>query len=225
VLGISLLAVGTLKAQEHRPPSAEAASEPDDSDVEFSEDFDLRSDELSPAAADTDEDPFGLKKLPAADNLPSAPEGADARSVRLAEKTVYRYGGPETRVRCIGQLKTKGIPKCRFRRTKLYCKDTWIKTCTEWATDFKQHALYVTMYGPPDMDKKQLREIKDACFVSAVSTALTGITLTIDGAAALVSGKLPIMESTFRTCIKTTETLGRLVVDEFRLKLESKEFW
>jgi hypothetical protein len=105
------------------------------------------------------------------------------------------------------------------------CEDTWISGCSGWATDFQQHAYVVVMYGTPDMDPGQLATIKDACFAAAVASQISGVTFTADTIAQILGSHRPIMESMLKTCIKTTETLGRIVVDDFRLELERKDFW
>lgn len=143
----------------------------------------------------------------------------------IATKTALQWGGPETRTRCIGWLKTKGLPSCHFEGIKLYCKDTWIETCSEWATDFKQHSYDIYMYGPPDMNPNQINQIKDACNISAVTTQLFGLPLAVDTIVNLFTDTRPIMESTMRTCLETTGVLGGLVAKGFRLELVKRGFW
>lgn len=143
----------------------------------------------------------------------------------IATRTALQWGGPEMRIRCIGYLKTKGLPTCRFEGIELYCKDTWIKTCSEWATDFKQHSYDIDMYGPPNMDPNQINQIKDACNISAITVQLFAIPFAVDTIVSLFTDTRPVMESMMRTCLQTTETLGRLHVKDFRLELVKRNFW
>lgn len=159
----------------------------------------------------------------------SLASNASAESVKLAEEVVYQYGGPETRTRCLASLKTKGVPSCRtvWNRwyPEVYCTDNWIETCTQWATDIQQHAYYITMYGTKDMDPGQVARIKNSCLASAIASQLGGINFAVDSAAQLLTSRRPIMEGIFITCLKTTQGLGRLVVSEFRLDTERRDFW
>ncbi len=128
---------------------------------------------------------------------------ASQATVKLAEKTVMTWGGPETRTRCIGYASGKW---------PWPAKGGW-KTCNEWATDLKQHRLYLEMYGPQDMEKGRLPAIKDSCLVAAVATGVA------------TAGNKGAITSAFTACVKTTEFLGRIVVSDFRLNVKTSNYW
>ena len=50
------------------------------------------------------------------------------------------------------EWKTLGVPTCHFEGWKLYCRDNWISGCSEWATDFYQHEVFLTVDGPDVAD-------------------------------------------------------------------------
>ncbi len=152
--------------------------------------------------------------------------GTDAPgAIRLAEQTVYQYGGPETRTRCVNTVRFKGIPACRLQGLTVICDDTWVETCNGYATDVMQHATVIVMYGPKGIDRSQLVQIKDACFASAVATQLSGITLLIDTVGQILSSKRPLMETALRACVATTSGLSQLVEKDFRLEVAQRNFW
>ncbi len=122
--------------------------------------------------------------------------------VKLATKTVIQHGGPETRTRCIGYASGKW---------PWPAKGGW-KTCNEWATDFKQHRVYVELYGPADMDGGQLTQIKDACMAAAVATGIA------------TGGNKTAIVGAFGTCVKTTEVLAGLFWD-VRIDVKTASFW
>lgn len=149
-----------------------------------------------------------------------------ADSLKIAESTVFSYDGPEIRSKCIGYLKTKTLPKkCHVSGWKISCPREELKTCSEWKTQLKRHGQYIVMYGPAGMDPHQADVIGKSCFTSGLAAGLAVGTLAYDSVAALFTSKRPILETTMRACIETTEGLGKIYTKDFHLSLESRDFW
>lgn len=147
--------------------------------------------------------------------------GAASAETRI-ERKLFQLGGPETRTRCINELKTKGLPACRVENWNLTCDDTWIITCSEWATDFQQHEFFLVVTGPDVADalKQTLTTAVERSFVAAIAAAAaTPGEVTIKTAAAITAFKL-----TFATEL-AVEPLLAAVKDQYQLGLQQKEFW
>lgn len=133
--------------------------------------------------------------------------------ILLGERTALQWGGPETRTRCVNWA-TGDWP----------WGVSW-KTCVGWATDFLRYVYVVRMYGPADMDPKQIDGIKDSCNVTAITSQLFLYPLAVDTVVSLFVDSRPAMEASMRACLATTTALGKLVESDFRLELEKREFW
>jgi hypothetical protein len=58
------------------------------------------------------------------------------------EAKLLQFGGPETRLARIGDIKTKGIPSCSMHHFHLQCHDNWITIkCGQKKAEFKQHSF------------------------------------------------------------------------------------
>jgi len=110
------------------------------------------------------------------------------------EKKIAQFGGPEIRMRCINEFKTKSIPACSVKGIRIRCKDKWIKSCSEWATDFKQHEFFIAVTGPdaPDALKRILNDAITHAFAVAV------------GVAAATPGEVAIKTAAAIAAFKTT---------------------
>ena len=136
-------------------------------------------------------------------------EAANARGSLLATQTVAQWGGHETRTRCINEA-------------KVYFLKKEMKTCVEWATDFKQHRLVVYMYGPDSISnpQEQLKEIADACLVAGIAAA--GIPAV---AASVIDLSTEVFLVPIHACLETQNVLSQVVAPGFELVLEEEAFW
>lgn len=141
------------------------------------------------------------------------------------EKKLLQVGGPETRSRCIKELKTKGVPKCKTEKKwpfKTTCTDTWIITCTEWATDFKQHEFFLVASGPdaPDALRVVLRNAIDKAFAAAIGVAAA----TPGEVGARVTAAVAAFKTTLGVELAAEPALASMR-DKFNLSLTQNSKW
>ncbi|TNC80865.1 MAG: hypothetical protein C9356_12125 [Oleiphilus sp.] len=102
---------------------------------------------------------------------------------------------------------------------------------------FKQHALYLDLYGPEEMRQQYARElttIKDACLTAGLvlQGTVTFLTAGLDHVVALITNRLDVLEETVRTCI-FAQNFGNAFVDfisdgaveTFELDVRSRHWW
>ena len=139
---------------------------------------------------------------------------------KIAEKTIYQYGGPETRTRCIREAWTKG-----FKCTKLKCRSVKWSTCREWATDFRQHGFSIALYGPINVTPKLLSVAKDVCFGTAIGVEAWG-GIAVDAIPTVFASRQPAMEETLRDCVGAINTtLTPLTLGLFKVELQRISHW
>lgn len=138
------------------------------------------------------------------------------------ERKLFQYGGPETRTRCIGQLKTKGVPKCRTRGIKIYCSDTWISTCSEWATDFKQHAFYLVVRGP-NAEKALERLIVGAIEIGLVA-AVAAAAATPGEVVIRLNAAIAAFDIAFTAELARQPAVAALK-NQYKISVRSRNFW
>ncbi len=133
-----------------------------------------------------------------------------------------QFGGPETRTRCVQEMKTKGIPDCRVRNWQVRCEDTWIITCTGWATDFMQHEIFLVASGP---------EV-DAALRSVVEDALLRSLAAAAAAAAATPGEAAIKSAAAVAAFKTVlfaslsgDAALIAVRDKYNISLDERSHW
>lgn len=147
---------------------------------------------------------------------------ASALAETRVETKLMQFGGPETRTRCINNLKTKGVPSCTVKNWTLKCEDTWIITCTEWATDFMQHEIFLIAAGP-DADKaveNVLRSALEKALVAAVAAAAaTPGEVAVKSAAAIAAFK-----ATLYAALAAEPALAALK-DQYNLSIEDRTHW
>lgn len=138
------------------------------------------------------------------------------------EKKLFQIGGPETRIRCINELKTKGVPKCKLMGFKVYCKDEWIKTCTEYATDLKQHEFFLVATGPDANQaiEKLLRDAIEKGLVAAVAAAEA----TPGEVAVRVSAAIAAFKVTLAAELSGKAALAS-AKDKYKLSLQERRHW
>lgn len=145
-----------------------------------------------------------------------------ATAATKVEKKLGQFGGPETRTRCIKELKTKGLPSCKVKSWKLKCKDSWVYACTEWATDLKQHELYLTVTGPdaPTALKIVLKKaVDDALLAAASAFAATPGEVVIRAAAAVKA-----FDTTFAAALAVEPALASMR-NNFQIGITERHHW
>lgn len=138
------------------------------------------------------------------------------------DKKLFQFGGPETRTRCIKELKTKGVPACTVKGFEVTCDDTWIVACTEWATDFMQHEYFLVVTGPdaPDALKQTLTRAVEHALTAAIAAAVaTPGEITARSAAAIATFKV-----TFAADLAVEPILAGMK-DQFHLSLRQESHW
>jgi hypothetical protein len=143
-------------------------------------------------------------------------------SAATFEKKLMQFGGPETRSRCIGYLKTKGIPACSVRHWKLYCQDRWIITCSQWATDFKQHEIFLIASGPNVQKalEQALHNAIDHAFAAAIAAAAaTPGEVSVRIAAAIAAFKAALAIDL------AAEPVLAALKDKFSLSVQDRPHW
>lgn|SRR5262249_13689151 len=138
------------------------------------------------------------------------------------EKKLMQFGGPETRTRCIGNLRTKGIPACTVHGWEVRCEDTWIETCTQWATDFYQHEIFLVASGPdvPEAAKQILVNALEQALAAAVAAAVaTPGEVAAKTAAAIAAFKITIVASL------GAQPLLAAVKDQYTLSIDNRGHW
>jgi hypothetical protein len=148
--------------------------------------------------------------------LASSSVASEAYAELRKEKKILQFGGPETRTRCIGNLKTKGAPACHFEGIKIYCHDTWIETCTEWATDLKQHEFFLVARGPevgPGLREGAQRALEQSLAAAVVAAASTPGEAGAKFTAGLAAFKIAI-EATMTGELKAIRDRCHLNLDE-----------
>lgn len=148
----------------------------------------------------------------------SAPARAEFRS----EKKIMQFGGPETRTRCIKLWKTKGIPACSMRGWEVRCEDRWMSGCSEWATDFYQHEIFLVASGPDveeALQKYAAEALERSLLAAAAAAIATPGEVAIKAAAAITAFKATLIVEFSN--ISGLAKLGH----EFELKLEDRGHW
>jgi len=138
------------------------------------------------------------------------------------EKKIMQFGGPETRIRCIGNLKTKGIPTCSVEHWHLTCHDNWIEACTQWATDFYQHEIFLVASGPdaPEAAKQILENALEQALGIAVATGIaTPGEAAVKLAAAVAAFKIAIVASL------SAQPLLAALKDQYTISVENRGHW
>lgn len=148
----------------------------------------------------------------------SAPAHADFRT----EKKIMQFGGPETRTRCIKLWKTKGIPACSMRGLEIRCEDRWMSGCSEWATDFYQHEIFLVATGP-DVDEALRQYAAEALEHSLVAAAAAAVAtpgeVAIKASAAVTAFKAMLIVEFSK--ISGLANLG----NKFEMTLEERGHW
>lgn len=138
------------------------------------------------------------------------------------EKKLFQFGGPETRTRCIKELKTKGIPACTVHGWEVKCDDTWIITCTEFATDFMQHEFFLVVSGPdaPEALKQTLTNAVEHALAAAIAAAVaTPGEVAVKTTAAIAAFKI-----TFAADLAVEPILAGMK-DKFNLSIQQHSQW
>jgi hypothetical protein len=151
--------------------------------------------------------------------LTTAP--AQASEVRV-EKKLIQFGGPETRTRCIKEWKTNGIPQCRVKNWTLKCTPTWMKGCSEWATDFYQHEFFLVASGPNV--EEALRRYAENALERSLAAALIAAVATPGE----VSAKAAAAYTAFKIALAAeiaAEPLLNALSDEFSISVEERGHW
>jgi hypothetical protein len=145
------------------------------------------------------------------------------------EKKLAQFGGPETRSRCIKDFKTKGVPACTTRdvswRTPLgrtVCEDTWMITCSEFATDLKQHEYFLIVSGPdaPAALERTLRRALEKALAAAIGAAA--------GTPGEIATKIAAAYAAFKITLAgalAVEPLLASMKDEYRISAEDRSHW
>lgn len=138
------------------------------------------------------------------------------------EKKLMQFGGPETRTRCIKEWKTKGIPKCKMKGIKIYCEDTWMSGCSEWATDFYQHEIFLVATGP-DVEAALQRALQNALersmAAALVAAAATPGEVAIKASAAFAAFKIALAAEL------AVEPVLASIKDQFSIRIEERGHW
>ncbi|MCJ2097489.1 hypothetical protein [Methylobacterium sp. E-046] len=145
-----------------------------------------------------------------------------AHSETRIEKKLMQFGGPETRTRCIGNLKTKGVPACTVKGWEIRCEDTWIETCTQWATDFQQHEIFLIASGPdaPAALENMLHNAVDRALLAGVSAAIaTPGEVAVKTASAIAAFKITLYAEL------AIEPVLAAMKDQFQLSLDNRSHW
>jgi hypothetical protein len=147
---------------------------------------------------------------------------ATAYAATRVERKLFQIGGPETRTRCIKNLKTKGLPTCSIKSWKTRCKDTWIVTCSEWATDFKQHAVFLVVEGP---DAEQAAKVVlEKAVEHALGAAVGAAEVTPGEVAARFAAAVTAFKIAFLADL-AAEPLLASMKDQFHLSFKSSAHW
>ena len=143
------------------------------------------------------------------------------------EKKILQFGGPETRMVSIGDIKTKGIPKCTLhislKKITKQCEDTWITIKGgQKKVELEQHLFFLVVEGPdaPDALRRVLdNAIQHALEAAAIAAAATPGEFGIKTAAAFVAFK-----TTFAADLAVEPVLAGLR-DQFRVSLDEQSTW
>jgi hypothetical protein len=147
--------------------------------------------------------------------------GGAAAETRV-EKKLMQFGGPETRTRCINNLKTKGIPACRISGWEVTCEDRWIIACTEWATDFYQHEIFLVVTGP---DAEQaLRKTLENAISKSLAVALGAAVATPGEVAIKTAAAVAAFKTAFAAELAIEPALSAMR-DQFKLSIQEKGHW
>jgi len=161
---------------------------------------------------------IGLICLGTSLGLSPNPSYADVR----VEKKLTQFGGPETRSRCINSLKTKGLPSCGISHWKTTCHDNWIITCSEWATDFMQHEIFLVASGPdaPNAVRDALNKALEHAMAAAIAAAAgTPGEVSVKVAAAVTAFKITLAADL------AVEPLLSSMKDRYNLSLRTASHW
>lgn len=148
--------------------------------------------------------------------------GSQACADERVEKKLMQFGGPETRTRCVGELKTKGIPSCTVKGFEVKCEDTWISTCTQWATDFMQHEIFLVATGPdaPKALESVLRTALERSLIAAVGAgAATPGEVAVKTAAAVAAFKITLYAEL------AIEPALAAMKDQYQISLDNRSSW
>lgn len=138
------------------------------------------------------------------------------------EQKLFQVGGPESRVRCVQEGKTKGIPQCEVRNWTLKCEDTWVTACTGHATDFMQHEYFLVVSGPDAPDA--LRKVLDTALTRSLAFAV-GAAIGTPGEASI---KIAAAFTAFKLTLATelaVEPILAAMRDQFELSIRTSSSW
>jgi hypothetical protein len=147
---------------------------------------------------------------------------ASAQAETRVEKKLMQFGGPETRTRCINYLVTKGLPTCKIKSWKLKCKDTYIKTCSELATDFYQHKLYLVATGPDAQGA--VREYLEKSLAFAVSAGAVAFLATPGEVAIKAAAAYAAFQTAIAVQLSKSAALSSLA-DGVKISIEDRGSW
>lgn len=138
------------------------------------------------------------------------------------EQKLFQIGGPESRVRCVQEGKTKGVPHCEVHNWTLECRDTWISACTGHATDFQQHEYFLVVTGP---DAPQaLKKVLDDALARSLAMAVSAAIGTPGEAAVKIAAGFTAFKITLAAELAIEPVLAAMR-DEFHLSIRTNSFW
>lgn len=138
------------------------------------------------------------------------------------EKKLMQFGGPETRTRCIKMWKTKGIPTCKVKGFKVRCTDNWISGCSEWATDFYQHEIFLVATGP-DVEETLQRVLQNA-LERSMAAALVAAAATPGEVAARAAAAFAAFKVALAAELAVEPVLAS-IKDQFSIRIEERGHW
>lgn len=147
--------------------------------------------------------------------------GSAIAEVRV-EKKLVQFGGPESRTRCVQIAKTKGIPSCTIKDWQTRCEDSWISTCTGYATDLMQHEIFLVVTGPdaPDALKTILQ--------TALERSLAAAVVAAGGTPGEVAAKTAAAVAAFKLTLYAelaVEPLLAAARDQYQMSLRTASDW
>ena len=152
--------------------------------------------------------------------LVSTPGDVSAKT--RIENKLFQFGGPETRGKCVKELKTKGVPVCRAKGFKIKCKQPWVKTCIGAKVEFKQHEFFLVVTGPDlnNAAEQALREATEKALAAGVAAAAAAP----GEASAKIAAGYAVFYKTLMTLL-AAEPLLASVKDKFKIAITEKGHW
>lgn len=138
------------------------------------------------------------------------------------EQKLFQIGGPESRIRCVQEGKTKGVPHCEIRNWTLKCRDTWVTACTGHATDFQQHEYFLVVTGP---DAPQaLQKVLDTALTRSLAMAVGAAVGTPGEASVKIAAGFAAFKVTLAAELAIEPALAAMR-DQFHLSIRTSSFW